>query len=134
MPKLTVPRSGNAPLEFEGELLCLSEGRLRNGQPNSHWHAITIYGVGGTHYVLHIGYRSLRRGEEPRDVALVLDGPAAVAQALKDYAPELDVQGYPPGLAYADKQARLLSDIRRRWNGQISEVLVGVAFAEEARQ
>ncbi len=130
METFIVPRSGNAPLKFAGDCIAVSDGASRNGQEHNRWHAITLYTVGGTHYVLHVAYRTAWQGEEPHDTAVVLEGELAIAQALRDYVPEQDVQGYPPGSAHATKQAHLLAEVRRRWRSQVAELLLAANIAE----
>ena len=65
--------------------------------------------------------------------AEVLGTAAGVAAGLTDYDPCAPVRGYPPGDTYAQKQRRLLRDVRARYEAQVSELLAAhPEFAEGA--
>ncbi|MCC6743620.1 MAG: hypothetical protein IT175_07130 [Acidobacteria bacterium] len=56
----------------------------------------------------------------------------ALVAVLRDYDPTARVLGFPPGPAYAEKQQRMLDDLRLRNEAQIGEMLAEHAdiFAE----
>jgi len=129
---ITLTRTGQPPLRFTGELLEESDGQIVNGKDHNRWHELAVYRTAGSKYVVKICYRTRWDGELDRDQAAIVEKPEAVAFALQDYDPCAPVGGYPAGDAYADKQARLMSDIRRRYDAQVSEILASSPeFAEE---
>jgi len=53
-----------------------------------------------------------------------------VTSTFSAHSPANDVRGYPPGDAYAERQARLVADVQERYLAQVSEVLSADEFAE----
>jgi hypothetical protein len=136
--KITLPRSGDAPLTFLGELLAESDGSGQCGRTNNRWYELEIYRVAGERcgagdYVVSIGYRTRWQGELDHFQAESCDSPAEVRAALREYDLVAHVGGYPPGEQYADRQARLLADLRTRYAAQVSAILgdAGDEFAED---
>lgn len=129
--EFTLPRSGRAPLRFRGELLAESDGERQAGREQSRWHELAVYRTDGGVFVVRIAYRTRWEGELHRDEAEAATA-AEVAAVLRHYNPAAPVQGYPPGDAYAERQARLVANVRRRYESQVSEILAAdPAFAEE---
>lgn len=125
----TLRRTGKPPLRFQGELLAEEEG---DGRDRTRWHSLRVYRTAGGRYVLHIEYTTRFQGESDYCAAWVLEDAVAVGKKLTEYDPTAHVAGFPPGEHYAEKQARLLADIRRRYEAQVSEILASdPGFAEE---
>ena len=95
-----LPRSGQAPLQIEGELICVSDGRFKhNGKEYDRYHVLEVYRLARTPvsentdgglYALWIGYVSNWKGKrtEPgHDYAAVFASPQYVADALVAYDP-----------------------------------------------
>ena len=120
---ITLDRTGQAPLRFEGELLAESDGRIAAGRDHNRWHAIRIFRTAGGAYVVAVGYRTQWRGELDHDWVEAREAPADLADALRYYDPEGHVLGYPPGEQYAEKQAWLRADLRTRYEHQVSAIL-----------
>jgi hypothetical protein len=74
-------------------------------------------------YVVAIAYRTRWQGELDRDEAHTAARAVDVEKILRDYDPAGHVSGFPAGEHYAEKQRRLLSDIRARYEDQISSLL-----------
>lgn len=132
MTDITIPRTGDMPLAFAGELIDEASSRRVAGVERNRWHEIALYRTAGGKYVAHIGYRTQWQGEQEHDQAAVIDGPMAVAEYLRTWIPATVVAGYPPGEAYAGKQARLLATVEADYQALISEVLAaaGPEFVE----
>lgn len=131
MAKFILPRSGQAPLTFAGELVAESDGHWVNGRDQNRWHDLAVYQTASGKWVAAVAYRTRWQGETDHHTAVVCDSPAAVAKTLTDYDPAAVVQGYPDGNAYADRQAKLCTDIRRRYAAQVSEILAALPDAAE---
>lgn len=130
--EITLKRTGKPPLRFRGELIEESDGERQRGKENTRWHELGVYRTEGGKFVLRIAYRTRWQGELDRDDAVILDRPEKVAAALQGYDPCAAVEGYPPGDHYAQRQARLMDDVRRRYETQISELLASSPeFAEK---
>lgn len=128
---ITLTRSGDAPLTFSGELLAESDGQWHTGREQNRYHSLGIYKTDAGRYVVGVSYSTSWQGEVGRYVAHVAATPAELANWLRNFDPTAHVGGFPPGDAYAEKQRRLLADIRVRWESQVSEVLADPAFHEE---
>jgi hypothetical protein len=126
-----LPRSGQAPLKFTGEKIASSEGRIQNGRDHNRWHDLTVYRTAAGAYVVQIEYRTQWQGECEHAEAIVCSDAAGVEDVFRVYDPAQHCQGYPSGAAYDDRQARLVQDLRARYEAQVSEVLTGEEFAEK---
>jgi crotonobetainyl-CoA:carnitine CoA-transferase CaiB-like acyl-CoA transferase len=124
-------RSGRPPLKFTGEEIAGSEGRIQNGHDHNRWHDLTVYRTAAGAYVVAIQYHTQWQGECEHAEAVVCGDTDEVAAQLQSYDPAQYCQGYPAGEPYKERQARLLSDLRARYEAQISEVLSGEEFAEK---
>lgn len=120
-----LPRTGNAPLAFDGDLIAESKGRFFEGCEQNRGHNLSLYRTEGGQYVIAIHYWTQWQGEGDHHEALVVDRDS-VAEELQVYDPCAHVQGFPPIEAYAKRQANLLSWIRRRYEAQVSELLDGI--------
>lgn len=119
----TLPRTGDAPVTFSGQLLAESEGRMQSGRDHNRYHDVALYRTDGGSVVVSISYRTIWEGEQDRHTVEVADSAAAAVAILREYDPTEPVMGFPPGIAYAEKQARLLRDIETRYDAQVSELL-----------
>jgi len=125
MSKITLTRTGQAPLTFEGEQLASSCTQTTSGQGQNRWHAIAVYRTSGGAYVVSVEYHTQWDGEENWFTAQTSSDPAAVEVILRQAleASLSRIEGYPPGEAYADKQRRMLLNLRNRYESAVSEIL-----------
>jgi hypothetical protein len=132
MTPLTVRRSGQAPLRFEGALLTQASSHHHGTPLENRWHEIEVHEIeGGRRYVVTIRYRTLWQGESDHDEAHVADTPADVTRLLTGYDPLAHVIGYPADDSYAEKQRRLSAAIRAGYDDAVSFALADERFAEE---
>lgn len=134
--KITLPRTGDAPVTFEGELVAEQPARFTDDRQRHH--KLAVYRTRDGSLVLHIHYQTDWKGEEPDDVVGVWQGPRAahdLAQYLRDYDPTCRVAGYPPGPGFREKQERLLFDIAHRYEAQVGRLLASRPdlFGEEVK-
>lgn len=131
MESFTLTRTGLAPLKFQGELLAEADGERQAGRERNRWHELAVYRTAGGKYVLKISYRTKWQGELDHDHAESMEKASGVELALRNYDPAKHVGGYPQHAAYAERQAKLLADIRQSYAALVSEVLASdSAFAE----
>ena len=123
-------RSGHAPLRFQGELLTEADGHGHSGPAQNRWHELAVYRTAGGRYVASVSYRSRYQDESDHDRAAVCADVRAVADYLCGIDPTEFVRGFPDGEHYAEKQRRLMLDIRLRFEQLVSRVLDGDKFAE----
>lgn len=123
-------RDGRAPLIFDGEAVASGDS-LGPGDQGNRWHVLQIFRTAGGQWVISVIYRTQWQGELGRRTAEVLDSPESVRQVLERYDPRADVGGYPPIESYAERQARLLDDVERRFRAMVGDVLARVPGLEE---
>lgn len=128
MQDVILPRSGDTPLRFRGELLAASVPPLLRPGKRSRRFTVEVYSSEGGVFVTSIRYRS-DYDEPERDYAA---GGLFAWQAsayLRGFDPAQCVRGFPPGERWAIRQTRLLEDVRRRFAQQVLEVLTCEVFA-----
>ena len=125
-----VPRTGQAALAFSGELVSQVSGKWQFGTECNRWHEISLYRLDNGRFAVSLGYRTQWQGEAPHDIAWRSLSSTEVATTLANYDSGEHVQGYPPYPNYADRQTRLLDNIRRRFKALVSEVLNEAGIVE----
>lgn len=128
---VTLPRSGRLPLRFTGSLLAEQDGHTQADRQQSRWYELAIYQTTAGQLVAVRSYRSRWQGEVGRDEAELCSTPEAVEAFFRDHDPASPVAGFPTGDAYAERQARLLADVRLRYEEQVSALLQEADLAEE---
>jgi len=120
MDTIRLRRTGSADVTFPGQEIassCPCENDL------TRWHELRLYRVESGGYAVAISYLTRWQGEiECHDVHIVQDA-SSLIEALEVHDPIAAVQGYPPGEQFRAKQARLKSDLRRRYADQVSDLL-----------
>lgn len=136
---LTLPRTGDRPLQFEGEPIAIaSSEHLRGDGDATRWHELALYLLKGSgpknskgrapqQYILAIGYRTRWQGELDHDQAEAFDSLEDVVTFLKNHDPTggvLRVRGQ--GAAYEGlrrKEIRRLAELSERWDAAVSLLL-----------
>lgn len=132
MTTYKLSRTGQAPLVFEGEELARVDGKWSAGREQNRYHNLAVYRTAGGNYILQVEYITQWQGEQRHDHVIVLGQDLSeLANALREYDPCTRVQGYPPGPQYAEKQDRLLTSMRSRYDEQVSALLDKIEGAEE---
>ena len=126
-------RTGNTSLKFDGEVIAESKPEPRSGKKGKdpqRWHELAIYRTSGGKFVLAITYRVEWKGEQNHYFATRLPDVPSVVAAIRNCDPVAHVIGFPPGEMYAERQQRLLAEIRQRFDAQVGELLNRDEFAE----
>ena len=84
----------------------------------------------GGKFIVAISYPVEWEGENSYYHAEVVPDVSSAVKLIREYDPVAHVISYPPGERYADKQARLLAELRQRYASQVSELLNRDEFAE----
>ena len=119
MPPITLTRTGDRPLTFEGEQIATASSGNHDA---TRWHELALYRT-ATRYVLAIAYRTRWEGELGRDDVTVEPDDACVANRLRAYDAAAHVLGYPPGEAYREKQLRMLRQMYARYEDAATRLL-----------
>ena len=124
MKTITLERTGNRPLQFEGEEIAHSDTQWSHGKDASRWHELTLYREKNGRYFLHIVYKTRWKGElENHTVEECGDGERLAEYLQYEYDPTGFLVGYPHGQQFEEKQARLVRDITARYQHAVSELL-----------
>ena len=129
-------RTGNSPLKFAGELIAESRQELmerttaKPGKAPKRWYELALYRTASDQYVVAIAYRAEWQGEYNHYEAVGVSDIQSAVQVFRNYDPIVHVVGFPPREAYAARQARLLTDLRKRYTAQVTELLNRDEFAE----
>ena len=121
MADYTLPRTGDRPLAFRGELLAESDGEVTDGQHNNRYHALALYRTASGRLVAHVAYHTEWVGEQESSTVYVADTPADLADALKSHNPCSTLVGMPRGMEA--RQASRDEWVRSRYLAQVGEVL-----------
>jgi len=123
---MKVFRTGNAPLEFDGERIAHATSGNRDA---ARWHDLALYRTAGGKLVLEVVYRTRWQGEIEHFHGVVTDE-ASAADELQMFDPMRAVMGFPPGGQYEQKQARLEQTLRAGYESAVSELLESAGISE----
>lgn len=129
MNTITLPRTGDSPLRFQGELLAEAGGPRFNGQDINRFHVLQIYRSDGGRFVVAIEFVSRWQGEAGANEAHVCRSGDDVRRVLREYEPIGDRVGFPDKPEFADRQRRLTTAIREQYDACVSELLSRDEFA-----
>lgn len=128
MQTITLPRSGQAPLQFTGDQVAESGSRDTKGPCQTRWHEMVVYRAESGKLVLAIEYKTQWQGEHDRFQAWVCETPAGLRERLAEVDPFADLIGFPPGAQFDAKRQHTEKCLRQCWEGAVSELLA--AFPE----
>jgi hypothetical protein len=134
MTTFTIPRTGQAPLRFTGELIAETSTRLIAGRERNRWFVLKLYRTGGGKFPLSVAFRTRWEGEHDTDRVVLCGSTADVRIDLSLFQPlGMSIIGYPAGEHYAERQARLEQTLRLDWETAVRDLLgqVSEEFAEE---
>lgn len=128
MDTITLPRTGDAPLKFAGQLVAESGDNRFAGREQNRWHELALYRDNGR-FVLRVAFRTNWQGEPSYDWAWVCATPAEVRERLREHDPVPERVGFPPGEQYAARQQSLEQGLRAQYDATVSELLARDEFA-----
>ena len=127
--KIILNRTGDRPLEFEGELISRADTRIVAGKEHNRWHELAIYRIDSGQLVAFVGYRTKWKGEVDRDDIHICKGPAEALEFFRFADTLIGFLGYPPGEQFKEKQARTERELTQRYDAAVSIVMA--QFPEE---
>lgn len=123
MAELLFFRSGERPLQFEGEVLAAVTTDRGKQSPAGRWYEARIARTVGGQYAVEVCYHTAWQDVED-DVDFAFAGAEDdVIDWLQTFDPCGPVAGYPPGRQFEERQARLEDAIRARWRTALTELL-----------
>lgn len=123
MEKLVFRRSGDRPLEFDGEVLAeVSTHSATRNEPAGRWYEARIARTAGGQYAAEVSYRTQWDNEDDVDDAYYGDE-VEVMCWLQAYSPTAPVLGYPPGKQFDERRDRLMEVCHARWRTALTELL-----------
>jgi hypothetical protein len=127
MKTYKLKRTGNALLEFKGEIL--STGASRAEKDDTRWHEATIYRTKGGCLVMQVVFHTTADKEIDHYFAKVTS-PDRIADDFSQYDPMTNVLGVPPGEESGQEQRRLETELRARCGELIRVVLQQARIVE----
>jgi hypothetical protein len=124
MEKITLPRTGNRPLQFTGEQIASASTRQMQGAGENRWWDLTLYRADSGRYAVQIEYNSQWQGEQAHSAALIADTAADIVRRLAEYGWRSRIHGYPRG--QDDRQRDLLQRLGDCWDVAVGELLADV--------
>jgi hypothetical protein len=120
MRHVEIPRSGDSPLRFNGELLASQSSRLVAGMEATRWHEMEIYRTDNGKYVIHLGWRTQWSREPSQDVALAAGSMQEAQEAIRAALPPIEpLAGYPLAGRLEDRRLRLEQDAMVRFDAAV---------------
>ena len=126
MPEFTLPRDGDIPISFDGDLISKSTSHEHEGPGQNRWHELSLFRTGKGKYALAITYHSLYRGEGSRHHVAVCGSVQDVREVLTGHDPVPRGIGFPSGRDYQEKQSRMIDNLNHRYRRAVSELFKGL--------
>lgn len=123
MSIFTLPRTGDRPLQFDGDLVGKTDSRQTQGPCQTRWYELALYRTAGGKYAVAIGYRTQWQGELPRDEVHIEDTLPGAVEVLRSTIPELPLHAFPAGEHFDAKRAHVEAAVRACYEHAISELL-----------
>lgn len=123
MRTITIPRSGQAPLQFTGNQIWTSNSHDTHGPCRSRWHELFAYDTKDGQFVLAIAFFTKWQGEHNRTHAWVCASLGDLCRRLAEFDPFADLIGFPPGAQFDAKRKHTEKCLRQCWEGAVSELL-----------
>lgn len=119
-------RTGLRPVTFDGELLAEANSRFMNGKEQNRWHELALYRTQAGTYLIHVGYRTIWRGELNHDLVEELPDPDELERflALTDSCEH--IVGLPGGDQFDKKRLFRQQQLERTFQQIVSELLAAV--------
>jgi hypothetical protein len=137
---ITLERTGQPPLKFDGTLLTTACGQFvqpPKNKPNTDYFTVSLYATHDARrtiprrpppdydpswplYVVAIEYTKTFRDTQQHHTAIATDDPT---ETLANYAPLAVLIGFPPGEDFAERQQALEGKMRRQYDVLVSAVL-----------
>ena len=80
-----LPRTGDVPIGFYGELVASRSGKQLWGREQYSWYEISVYRTISSKFVISIAYRVSEGGYQNHDDVLVAEDPTDVIKRLREY-------------------------------------------------
>jgi len=127
MKRITLKRTGDRPLSFEGEKIAEITSHYLADEKSSRWHALELYRTTKGQMVLSVVYRTLWQGELDHHFACICDKVDDIMDALHSYDPNAYVVGFPGYTeALKVKEERRAQDLQLRYDTAVSDLLASL--------
>lgn len=125
MKEVKLKRTGDAPVCFLGEVIAAKYSAIADRKQT-----ITIYRVVQNRFAVSVDYSTKWPSEHDRHTVVVCKTSDEARKFLRDHDPVPPNIGYPPGEKYAERQSRLIADLRGAYARLVSEVLESAGAVE----
>lgn len=120
MTTITLTRTGNRPIRFDGEQIASASTKAGQGPAESRWWDLALYRTAAGAYVVQIVYDTLWQGDSSRSDVYSCPDAAAVVDAVRSHDHRRGIHGYHnPG----ERQERLLRALDAAYQAGITRLL-----------
>jgi hypothetical protein len=130
MSTITLTRTGQRPLAFDGEEQFRATSRARSGPAETRWWELVIYRTADARAVMELNYLSQWETETEWSTAAVYPTMEALFDALEQHNPLDPVRGYPDAPHYHAKQRTLEQSLRAAWATLVSQAAAALNVVE----
>jgi hypothetical protein len=116
-------RSGDTAVGFRGVERSMASSQTDRGPLAKRWHEISIFETDGGQFVAAIVFLTDRGNEQNNRIAFRAESEAALARLLREHDPIGTLIGYPLGVQYEAKQARLKQELINGYMNALSNAL-----------
>lgn len=128
MKTYTLPRTGDRPVRFTGEIIALASTRPHQGPCENRWWDLALYRTEVGQYVAAIGYHTQWQRELGRYDAYRCEDAQAVTAALRGHDYLGQVPRLPAGYGEREisREQQRLGMLSRCWEAGITEILSAI--------
>lgn len=123
MDTFVIERTGDRPLQFDGEKIASATSEMTAGKVGNRWHELTLYRTSTGQFVLVVLYQTLWTEEMNHQTAWLVNHEKDLVEKLQQYDPADHVRGFPNYPQFQAKQEGLFRDIRARYEKAVSDLL-----------
>jgi len=129
--RMTVEGTDQRPLAFDGESIAVASSRLFAGKERNRWHEIEVWKTTTNTFVVSVNYKTQWEGESDFDDVLAFETSKQVATFLEQYIfPNIASIGFAPTAADAEKQARMMADLKAGFKEAVGEIIKALGVVE----
>jgi hypothetical protein len=126
MKRYKLPRTGRAPIRFEGDLIASA------GTPDGkRQHAIGIHQTKAGKLIAHVIYATEWPRETGRDTVFIEQAWPALVEQLASYRAGNDVTGFPAGEQFRQQEAITRREIQDNYDSLLSTICEELDWIEE---
>lgn len=131
---ITLQATGEAPIEFEGELLHEFSGQWVNSRERNRYYTVEIYSHADGGFVCDLTWMTLWQGEQSVTVIRDVDTIEELTAWLDSIDPLAHLAGFPKGQHFAEKQIALEQQVSSDWRNLRGSIAAKLGVRNQLRR